>query len=410
MSSDHRDYILYSACAAIASAKGMAAKLQALKKSAIGLSGPVRHGFLTRQDAVDALYKEARDCGLLKDPVLAPLMPGDDDDSTENVVLHIIGEGLDTAPLLLPPGDEPWWRDPEDIPPRSFLFDRHYIRRSIGATIGGGGRGKTTLSHVEAVSMAVGRNLLTGEELPDGPLRVWSLNGEEDQDELDRRVAATCQHYSITRDDLGGRLWVKSVRDQPMRVAILVKSVPVLNQFVVEHMTGFIERNSIDVFMLDPFVSFHGLAENDNMHMDLLLKEGLGAIANRTNSAGEIFHHPGKPKLGQFETSVDDLRGASAILWAVRAARVLNFMTAEEATKLGISDDERKLIVRIANGKANMGPLGTAKWVRFEVEKLVNGDEIACSSHWSANDPFEGVTTAHMRLCTAPGSLDTSLS
>ena len=34
--------------------------------------------------------------------------------------------------------------------------------------------------------------------------------------------------------------------------------------------------------------------ENDNGHMDLVIKEGFGAIANTTNSAGEMFHHPGK--------------------------------------------------------------------------------------------------------------------
>jgi predicted nucleic acid-binding protein len=73
--------------------------------------------------------------------------------------------------------------------------------------------------------------------------------------------------------------------------------------------------------------------ENDNGHMDLVIKEGFGAIANSTNSAGEMFHHPGKAKPGQPDTSVEDGRGASAILWAVRSARVFNFMTPDEAAE-----------------------------------------------------------------------------
>ena len=108
--------------------------------------------------------------------------------------------------------------------------------------------------------------------------------------------------------------------------------------------------------MLDPFISFHSVLENDNGCMDLLLKEGLGGIASRTDSAGEVFHHPGKPKPGQADTTVEDARGASAIIWAVRSARVLNFMTVEEAAKLGIGEDERRLHIRTANGKANMDP------------------------------------------------------
>ena len=77
-------------------------------------------------------------------------------------------------------GDHPWWRDPAAIPPRQFLHERHYIRRAIGATIAAGGRGKTTLSVFDAVTMASGRDLVTGKPLPGSPLRVWLLNGEED--------------------------------------------------------------------------------------------------------------------------------------------------------------------------------------------------------------------------------------
>jgi AAA domain len=294
---------------------------------------------------------------------------------------------------------QPWWRDPATIPPRQFLYGRHYIRRAIGATIAAGGRGKTTLSVFEAVTMAAGRDLVTGKPLPSGPLRAWLLNGEEDQDELDRRVAAVCQRYRVTQADLGGRLFAQSVRDSPMRIAAMGKgNVPAIDDAVIGRMIQFIERNGIDVFMVDPLVSFHAVAENDNTHMDLVIKQGFGAAAGKTNAAGEIFHHPGKPKPGQAETAVEDGRGASAILWAVRSARVLNFMTPDEAARLGMSDDERKLYIRIANGKANMGPLGKAKWMKLEVENLPNGDQVACASPWDPPNPFDNVTVAHVEL------------
>ncbi len=295
-------------------------------------------------------------------------------------------------------GDTPWWRDPAMIPARQFLYGRHYIRRTIGATIAAGGRGKTTLSVYEAVTMTVGRDLSTNTPLPGGPLRAWLLNGEEDQDELDRRVAATCQRYRITQSDLGGRLFVQSVRDRPMRVATLTNNQPKIDDAIVKQMIEFIERNKIDVFMLDPLVSFHSVSENDNGHMDLVIKQGFGAIANTTNSAGELFHHPGKPKPGQAETTVEDGRGASAVLWAVRSARVLNFMTPQEADKLGMTDEERKLHIRIANGKANMGPLGKATWMKIEVEHLPNGDQVACVRSWNPPDPFIGVEQGDFRV------------
>jgi RecA-family ATPase len=234
--------------------------------------------------------------------------------------------------------------------------------------------------------------------LPAGPLRVGILNGEEDQDELDRRIAATCQHYSITEADLGGRLFAQSVRKLNMRLVTMVKNVPTINSEAMTSLLDFVRDNRLDVLIIDPLVSFHRVPENDNGAMDLLIKDVFASIAEQSNAAVELCHHSGKPKEGRSETAVEDSRGASAIIWAVRSARTLNFMTPEEATKLGIAEDQRRLHVRVANGKANMAPIGKAVWMRLVIEILPNGDEIAVSSSWKPPNPFEGVTVADMEL------------
>jgi hypothetical protein len=306
------------------------------------------------------------------------------------------GDAQDPAPKPPLITAQPFkWPDPATIPPRQFLFGRHYQRKTVGATIGSGGRGKTTLSTLEMVSMACGRDLLTGE--PTVPLCVWHLNGEEEQDELDRRVAAVCQHYGISEADCGGRLFVQAV--EPLRFATLASNVPTLNRELLDRFEAEIRAKGVDVVMLDPLISFHSIAENDNGHMDLLIKGGFRGVAVRTRSAIELLHHPGKAKPGEVETVVENARGASAIIHAVRSARVLNFMTPQEAEKLGISEDDRRLHIRVSNGKANRGPLGKATWFKLAVENLPNGDEVACSSPWKRPDPFFGITPADMYEC-----------
>jgi hypothetical protein len=74
-------------------------------------------------------------------------------------------------------------------------------------------------------------------------------------------------------------------------------------------------------------------------------------------------------------------------------------MTADEAKQLGIAQEDRRLHVRVSNGKANMGPLGKADWIKISVENMPNGDQVACASPWKPPNPFQGVSTADMHKC-----------
>jgi hypothetical protein len=64
----------------------------------------------------------------------------------------------------------------------------------------------------------------------------------------------------------------------------------------------------------------------------------LAHIAEETNSALEFAHHVRKAANGQTETTADDARGATAIINAVRSARVLNRMTKEQAAENRIAE------------------------------------------------------------------------
>jgi len=276
--------------------------------------------------------------------------------------------------------------EPSAIPRRDWLYGRHLIRKFVSVTVAPGGVGKSSLVIAEALAMVSGKPLLGIETKP---LRVWYWNLEDPYDELQRRVQAAIQHYGLTQEDIGGRLFVNSGRESPLRIAALDKqgSARILRP-VVDAFSAEMAALAIDVASIDPFVSSHQIPENDNNGMDMVTKEW-GSVADRANAAIGLIHHT--RKMGGEETTADSARGGKAIVDAAREARVLNRMTKEDAAKAGI--DNHRLYFRTYSDKANMAPPADhSDWFKLESVALGNGDEVGVVVPWSWPDPFETIT------------------
>ena len=104
---------------------------------------------------------------------------------------------------------------------------------------------------------------------------------------------------------------------------------------VIDAIKATVSENKIDVLVIDPFVSCHRVSENDNSAIDTVAREWAD-VADATGCAVELVHHV--RKVGDVEVTVEDARGASALLSAVRSARVLNRMTQDEAEKAGVEN------------------------------------------------------------------------
>src|SRR4029079_18518420 len=90
--------------------------------------------------------------------------------------------------------------DCSKLPPREWLYEPIYIRKYTTLTTARGGTGKSSLVMTEAVAMATGRDLLG--VAPFGQLRVAYWNGEDPEEELQKRLHAICKRYGITPEDL----------------------------------------------------------------------------------------------------------------------------------------------------------------------------------------------------------------
>jgi hypothetical protein len=110
-------------------------------------------------------------------------------------------------------------------------------------------------------------------------------------------------------------------------------------------------------------------------------------IADLCECSIDVAHHTRKLPAGTYEHTVDDARGASAIRDAVRSLRILNVMSASEASQLGMDEFERLSYFRVDQGKANtVPPAKKATWHRFENVALPNGDNVGVVIAWERPD------------------------
>ena len=270
--------------------------------------------------------------------------------------------------------------DPATLPPREWLYGRHYQRRTVGGTVAPGGVGKTTLCMVEGVAMATCRNLL-GEQ-PTERLRVWFHNGEDNIDELNRRLAAICQHFNIPMEELRGWWFMTSGNEVPLRVAKGYSNLTIDTR-LIKCITEAIGDNQIDATILDPLVTLHGVPENDTGKMDTVVRIFAG-IADQQNCAVELSHHTRKLLAGSTaDYALDDMRGASALKDAMRAVRMLNLMTKTDAEGVGIPEFERTSYFRVDRVKGNnAAPPSAAIWRKFVNVDLPNSDEVGVVVPW----------------------------
>jgi hypothetical protein len=299
------------------------------------------------------------------------------------------------APVIIRPS--PFiWRDPASLPPRQWLYGRRLIRKYVSATVAPAGVGKSTLGLAEDVVMATGRDLL-GHRV-DAPLRVWSWNGEDPRDELERRIAAIVLHYGVTPEDIGDRLFLDSGREQQIIIAHMARTGFTIATPVVDAVIAAINTNQIDVLRIDPFVSSHRVTENDNNAIDAVVKEW-AKIADVTGCAIDLVHHV--RKTGGAEVTAEDARGASSLHGAVRHMRVLNVMTDDDAERAGV--ENRRLYFRADDGKSNLAPPSDkSEWFHLASVSLGNGgcgpdDIVGVATKWTWPDPLDQVSVHDLR-------------
>jgi len=300
-------------------------------------------------------------------------------------------------PEVLDAGD-----DVELPPARGWLFGNIFARNFLSSLFGDGGVGKTALRNAQYMSLATGRNL-TGEHIFQR-CRVLIVSLEDDLDELRRRIWALRLHYKIPREELKGWLflWAPGVHGGKL-MELDKRGNPVVGK-LRDKLKALITHYKADFVGIDPFVKTHGVGENNNVAIDMVVQV-LVDLCHEMNIGADVPHHVSKAQKNDSEPGdANRGRGASAMKDAARLVYTLNVMTKDEAEKFGIKDEDRWAYVRMDKGKVNIVPPSRqAKWFHLigvpignVSEMYPHGDNVQAVEPWTPPDVMGGMSDAEM--------------
>ena len=255
-----------------------------------------------------------------------------------------------------------------EIPRRSFLGGPAFQRGQVSVTVAPGGSGKSALTIAEAITLANGTYLFGYKK--EVHARVWLINAEDDENELNRRLIAAVRNHFVVPEALEKNLYVDHLDRADIQIVRIGRGGPEINNIVYDKLSNAISEN-IDIVIIDPFIMTHSINENDNIGIDYVVRTWK-KLAQETNSAIHLVHHSRKESGG--EITADSSRGAASLHDAVRYLRTLNPLKGKVLGKGGYSADRN--VIRIDERKSNYSYSVKPDYFEIIGHVLGNGDNV----------------------------------
>lgn len=250
--------------------------------------------------------------------------------------------------------------------PQDWVLPEALPAREAGLLVGGDGTGKSLLAMLAAISVACGIPWAGGLlPAPSTTGRVVYLAGEDDVEELHRRLRAIVARLSadLPPDALRGLRHIDfhplEGHPTPLLAANRQAADPEETPWVAA-MQEVIQGARL--LILDPLVMFHSVNENDNQHMDRLMRCILRIVRTTPSCAALVVHHAGQ---GSVRDGADDAmvaRGATALHSAARAVFAVRRLTTAEAEKVG---EAHRLYRAVRGPKISRAQDRPVAYVRF---------------------------------------------
>lgn len=259
-------------------------------------------------------------------------------------------------------------REPATVPLTPWLVPGLLLFRDIALIAGMGGVGKSLLAWQICVAVIMGRAFGPW-PAPQRPRRVLVLSGEDDFDEIERRVIAGCQSMGVDRSDLGDDFMVLNRRE--IRLAINdPKTGKVKRTDLWQFVRRVIQEYDVGVLIIDPLMkSSAGFDESSSNDQDRLFEE-IRALTEGVQCAVLLEDHMNKMGVGGAQASV---RGSSAKVDAARVAITFSRMTEKEHAEIK-PPHRREAYVRLSDPKQNYARVRGDMWFELVEYELGNGE------------------------------------
>lgn len=248
-------------------------------------------------------------------------------------------------------------------PPRTAIWGDIIIAGKYVVLAGPGGVSKTMLAIGLAVQIALGMPWASRDVLLGAAILIL---GEEDKDEVNRRVNAITRNLSTAdKQSIERLLRVIPANGRDLRLVHLEQGnaeqtdlgerIAILSEELAND-TG----TPVRLIVIDHARLAISGDLNDASHVTELTRV-LTSIADRTGAAVMLLAHSPKATLGKDDDDINaaDVAGSSAFVDNSRCTMVMTTMKPQDARTFGIPEQVRQNYARLAVVKNNYGKTGT---------------------------------------------------
>ena len=242
-------------------------------------------------------------------------------------------------------------------PPRQYVIDGFLPKRIVAGMIAAGGSGKSyTALHI-AISVASG-SALFGRFIPTKPLPVVYVTGEDDVEEMHRRISRiTANLPASIKKAISSNFNVIDFADAFELFTVKPPHGETQITLVPERICKSISErfNEVGLVIIDPISRFRGGDENIAADTTRFV-QALQQVRDRLNTAVLCIHHANKGAKAN-GISQNNARGSSALIDGLRLVFELNVLSPEETKKqYGVTDIPLQIVtlncVKTNYGKA----------------------------------------------------------